>query len=900
MTRGKVSAGLDPEELAAVFPFHVAIDEELRVVQYGVALTKLEPALALGAPLAAFLRFEALPQVDFATLLQSTNNLVTCRSLASGAMLRGQLVWHRATNLLLFLCSPWLTSTDELHRHGLLLSDFPKHDPMADLLQVLQVQETTLADVRKLVAKLSAQRKELRAASVRMANLYEITRVLAGGSCLADIADRLLQKLAELSSCPVVAVWLRETGEQHAYSAGDGQLRDALLRHPPQLADESARLEAGGRVFRLHPSAAGAAAGPVAGPGEGASERPVEPSSPLEPRWAAAQELGFTFAYQLQLEISSGVIGAVEVYGFTAPTHERALLETLAEVALRLANYLEKTRADAALRESIKVAAAAGAAKSQFLARMSHEIRTPINGVLGMIDLVLGTELTERQRSQLETAQSSGELLLGLVNDVLDFSKIEAGFLEVDHGVFDLRACLQRAYQLFESRAAAKKLTYTLVIDPAIPAAALGDELRLSQVLVNLLGNAMKFTRSGGIALEVRALDETEDETRIQISVHDTGIGIPAERRDAIFSSFTQAESSTAREFGGTGLGLAITKQLVELMGGKIQVLSEVGKGSEFRFHVRLGRASAAVLEASPVAAQPLRSLHILVVEDNEINQVVVRGLLERDGHVVEIADRAELAVARGCAGGFDAILMDIQLPDGDGLSATSTIRAHARPSSTRIPIIGLSAQAVAGDRERALGAGMDEYLTKPIRPAQLGEALQRLCGGGDSRAARLRPGRRSAAAGGVGVASSSTSASAAAEWFSEDQQGLFEKVEEYADLGDMIVTLASTLASDAAQRLLELEERLGAGDLPRVAFLAHGLAGSSGTVGCRSIERAARALEQSSRGKPEVDPALQQSLHQDLESLRLGFRSLIHLVGSDLFAALRQRPATPSSPSAR
>jgi signal transduction histidine kinase/DNA-binding NarL/FixJ family response regulator/HPt (histidine-containing phosphotransfer) domain-containing protein len=885
MTSERISAGLDAEDLAEVFPFHVAFDAELRVAQYGVALPKLEPALALGALLTDFVCFESMPHVDFSSLFQATSNLVMCRSRASGAMLRGQLVWHRATNLLILLCSPWLTSTDELQRHGLLLSDFPKHDPMADLLQVLQVQDTTLADVRRLVAKLSAQRKELRAASVRMANLYEITRVLAGGACLADIAERLLEKLVELSACPVVAVWLRESGEQHAFapaSSSGSSLCDALRLHPPHLAAEASRIGGAARVFRLEAS--------------------LDEAGQAEPRWSAARALGFTFAYQLELDGSSGVLGALEVYGITAPPNERALLETLSEVALRLAHYLEKTRADAALRESIKVAAAAGAAKSQFLARMSHEIRTPINGVLGMIELVLGTELTERQRSQLETARSSGELLLGLVNDVLDFSKIEAGFLEIDHGVFDLRACLQRAYQLFEARAAAKSLAYTLVIDPATPAAALGDELRLSQVLVNLLGNAMKFTRTGAIALEVCPIEASEDEVLIQISIRDTGIGIPAERRDAIFSSFTQAESSTAREFGGTGLGLAITKQLVELMGGEIQVLSEVGKGSEFRFHVRLGRDLEPLLEVSPVAAQALRPLHILVVEDNEINQVVVRGLLERDGHAVEIADCAERAVARGCAGGFDAILMDIQLPDGDGLTVTSTIRARASATSPRVPIIGLSAQAVAGDRERALGAGMDEYLTKPIRPAQLGEVLQRLCGGGDGRAARLRPGRRSAAAGGVGVASPAASASSLAEWFSEDLQGLLEKVEEYADLGDMIVTLASSLASDAAQRLLELEERLAAGDLPRVAFLAHGLAGSSGTIGCRSIERAARALERSSRAgaTSQPDPALRQpldrpldqSLDQSLDALRLGFRSLIHLVGSDLFATLRQRPA--------
>ena len=895
--------GLTAYEVAVAFPFHLGFDSQMRILQIGPALGKVAPGIAPGQHLDEYFRVETPAAGDFKALCESPSSLVLLRAVKRDLVLRGQTIWYPRQNALLFLCSPWLTSTAELHRHGLSLADFAVHDPMADLLQVLQAQEATLLDVRKLVSKLSLQRKEQRAAGARMEALYEITRILAAGASMEEVAQQVLEQTIGILRLPVTSLWLQDSTEQFACVApGAGSAAAhalaALLRALPPDHTVGAWLPTDTPLVRRF-----AAAAAVGG-------RTVE-----------AAACGFPVAYQIQIEGAAGMLGAFEAYGVEVPAQERLLLDTMAEVALRLGQFIDKTRADAALRSSIKVAAAAAAAKSQFLARMSHEIRTPINGVLGMIELTLSTSLTPTQRGQLETARSSGELLLGLVNDVLDFSKIEAGHLEIEEAPFDLMACLQRAYKLFEARAAAKKLLFELIVDPRLPQMVSGDELRLSQVLVNLIGNALKFTKAGSISVAARLLsDDEEGELSVGVEIRDTGIGIPEARREAIFSAFTQAELATAREFGGTGLGLTICKQLVELMGGELTVTSEVGKGSTFRFYARLGRvhdlhqepARSEVVEHQP--APESRALHVLVVEDNEINQAVVRGLLERDRHTVEIADRMDTAIARGCEGSFDAILMDIQLPDGDGLVATTAIRAHQRRQGrSAVPIIGLSAQAVTGDRERALAAGMDEYLTKPVRPAQLSEVLRRLAAGAmapsrrrRTTAMRLARGQASEvevraltgrlattlaaeapAAAGAEAPTPAPAADGIAAWTSQDERAFLTKVSEYADLGEMIFTMARSLAADAALRLPEIERKLSAGDHARVIFLVHSLAGSSGTIGFGTVERAARAIEQQLRSAAAADVVL-----SEVAALRRAVQGLQGFVDSSTFAGLQARAA--------
>ncbi|HEV8144834.1 MAG TPA: ATP-binding protein, partial [Bryobacteraceae bacterium] len=381
--------------------------------------------------------------------------------------------------------------------------------------------------------------------------------------------------------------------------------------------------------------------------------------------------------------------------------------------------------------------------KSDFLANMSHEIRTPMNGVLGMIDLLLATRPDSEQRKYLETAHLSAHSLLTILNDILDFSKIEAGRLDLNEIPFLLRPAIGEIEKLFAVPVANKKLRFVVSIAADVPDSLLGDPDRLRQVLVNLVGNAVKFTAKGSVEVAVRLAKPAPEGAAVELhfAVTDTGIGIAAEKHELIFEAFRQADGSTTRTFGGTGLGLAISTRLVEMMGGKIRVESAPGQGSTFHFTARFERTSAEVIEnTTPVAS--LRSmleavgggngngvaghgLKILLAEDNPVNQHVVTRLLEKRGHVVTVAESGREAL--DCAGrqSFDVILMDVQMPDMDGLEATALIRERERARGSHTPIIALTAYTMKGDRERCLAAGMDDYVNKPIDAVKFLEVVE-------------------------------------------------------------------------------------------------------------------------------------------------------------------------------
>jgi signal transduction histidine kinase/HPt (histidine-containing phosphotransfer) domain-containing protein len=520
----------------------------------------------------------------------------------------------------------------------------------------------------------------------------------------------------------------------------------------------------------------------------------------------------------------AGVEEAAKAAGSNGGNHSESESQVFSADAIEQMQTVEEIqRHREELQKARKEAEAARRAKSEFLSTMSHELRTPLHEVMGMTDLVLNTELTTEQRTYLTTAKTSANALLAIINDILEFAELEDGQFTLVVDNFDLWLTVGKTVEIMAPHAREKGLKLSYHISSEVPKDLVGDPVRLRQVLTNLIGNAVRFTEKGEVFVQVTLEADHEEEAELHFLIRDTGIGIPEEKQEAIFETFRQADGSTTRQYGSIGLGLAMSKQLVELMDGRIWVESEVGQGSTFHFIVRLKHQekplqTAALTAHAEVLEEPLQ-LRILVAEDSPTNQLIAKANLTKAGHAVRVAENGQKAVEAWEKEDFDLILMDISMPRVDGLEVTRLIREKEKQTGRHIPIIAMTAFAMKEYREKSLDAGMDAYISKPVSADELHRTLESFLKRADLGGLKesLEP---------------------------EPSVDLDEALEVVDGDVELLQAVVEVSLEECPEHVEALREALAKGDVPGVESAAHRLKGVMGNIGGLTAREVAQRLE--------------------------------------------------------
>jgi two-component system, sensor histidine kinase len=574
-------------------------------------------------------------------------------------------------------------------------------------------------------------------------------------------------------------------------------------------------------------------------------------------------------------------VGLADDEVFRVYEHDRIKhigIAVLLTLALCAATFV-MARYERLLAQATDAAESGIRARSEFLAMMSHEIRTPMSGVIGMADLLLQTALNDEQLEYARTLRHSASHLLQIINDVLDFSKLEAGRIEIEKLAFDIHDLVRDSVGLLLAEAKEKGLALEVTIGAGVPRMLVGDPARLRQLLLNLVGNALKFTKAGRVSVNVEAdAKRPSGKVRLGFSVADTGIGIPSDSIPLLFRKFSQLDGSIARRFGGTGLGLAICKRFIDLMGGTIAVESEVGKGTTFKFvldfppappdahdvlHDDDQFACPILVPAGTAASRPLR---ILLAEDNKTNQIVASKFLQNLGYAADIADNGVAAVAACSATKYDIVFMDVMMPEMDGLAATRAIRSLPRPFCEP-RIIALTANVQAQDRRQCLDAGMDDFLTKPVTRAALAAKLCRLAA--DAKLITLAP--------------SATAAADAGESVAVFDAAIYSELADALGPNDMRVLLKQFL-SDTGRRLKLMHRAAGGGDKTGVASQAHSAKSAAANLGFLRFSNHAEALDRDAAALDvsQLKLRVESLAHDFLEVAAIGRRKCDDLVAAD------------------